>query len=278
MHPVIPRALALLALLAAAPHAAGAQTRLNAGTTAGRLGDNDGQAGGRYYDEYRYVGRRGERLRIELWSTRFDPYLVVWHRGVRTPLASNDNIDQDNRSSRIIITLPADTVYVIRVTSSPTRPRATGRYQLSLQSDSGPIARDDPPRPPTSYPAPPPPPPATRQLSVCVVLDGELREVSALYNSLAQDTTYNGQPFSVAFPLSGYGAGAEWYLNNEPIRVNGRTYAKFSVPRVLHVTAVTRLGEYRGVPVFVERGMTGTPEVIYVPVRPGCEFQPYEMR
>jgi hypothetical protein len=28
--------------------------------------------------------------------------------------------------------------------------------------------------------------------------------------------------------------------------------------------------------VFTEASATGTPDVIYIPVRPGCEFQPYQ--
>ncbi|MBW3571943.1 MAG: hypothetical protein KY467_12640, partial [Gemmatimonadetes bacterium] len=75
----------------------------------------------------------------------------------------------------------------------------------------------------------------------------------------------------------GYAAGATWYINNEPIMVNGRRYVRYGLPRVLGVNEVTRTAEYQGVPVFVEAGAQGTPEVLYIPVRPGCEFQPYQL-
>ncbi|HEX8272093.1 MAG TPA: hypothetical protein VF615_05545, partial [Longimicrobiaceae bacterium] len=48
------------------------------------------------------------------------------------------------------------------------------------------------------------------------------------------------------------------------------------LPRVVGVTEVSRTGEYQGVGVFTEASATGTPDVIYIPVRPGCEFQPYQ--
>jgi hypothetical protein len=43
------------------------------------------------------------------------------------------------------------------------------------------------------------------------------------------------------------------------------------------VNEVTRTADFQGVPVFAEAGATGATEVLYVPVRPGCEFQPYQL-
>jgi hypothetical protein len=110
------------------------------------------------------------------------------------------------------------------------------------------------------------------------VQGGALTEVTARYNTASGDTTYQGRPFSQAFPATtGYAAGATWYINNEPITVNGRRYVRYGLPRVLGVSEVTRSADYQGVTVFAEAGATGTPEVLYVPVRPGCEFQPYQL-
>jgi hypothetical protein len=58
--------------------------------------------------------------------------------------------------------------------------------------------------------------------------------------------------------------------------VMNRRYVKYGLPRVLGVNEVTRVGEFQGVPIFAEAGRTAPYEVIYVPVRPGCEFQPYQ--
>jgi hypothetical protein len=139
-----------------------------------------------------------------------------------------------------------------------------------------------PPPPPvveTTPPPPPPPPPAvTRDIQVCVVEGGALRNVTATYNTQTADTMYQGRRFNEAFPATtGYAGGATWYINTEPITINGRRYVKYGLPRVLGVTEVTRTAEYQGVSVFAEAGATGTPEVVYVPVRTGCEFQPYQL-
>jgi hypothetical protein len=102
--------------------------------------------------------------------------------------------------------------------------------------------------------------------------------VSPLAVLYVADTFVNGQAFSTAYPATtGYAAGATWYINNEPITVNGRRYVKYGLPRVLGVNEVTRTADFMGVPVFAEAGATGTTEVLYVPVRPGCEFQPYQL-
>jgi len=111
-----------------------------------------------------------------------------------------------------------------------------------------------------------------------VVQNGTLMMVTAQYNTATSDTTVNGQRFATAYPATtGYAAGATWFINNEPIMVNGRRYVKYGLPRVIGVNDVTRTGEFMGVPVFAEAGATPTTEVVYVPVRPGCEFQPYQL-
>jgi hypothetical protein len=124
---------------------------------------------------------------------------------------------------------------------------------------------------------PQPQPDDIRQINVCVVENGQLREVQAQYNATRGDTTVNGQAFSTAYPsTTGYAAGATWYINSDVITVGGQRYVKFGLPRVLGVNEVTRTTDFQGVPVFAETGATGTPDIIYVPVRTGCEFQPYQ--
>jgi hypothetical protein len=135
-----------------------------------------------------------------------------------------------------------------------------------------------PPPPPPVETTPPPPPPAmnpTRDIQVCVVENGMLRNMTVQYNTQTGDTTMNGQRFAPS--MTGYAAGATWYINTEAITVGGRRYVRYGLPRVLGVNEVTRTGEFQGVSVFSEAGATGTPEVVYVPVRPGCEFQPYQL-
>jgi hypothetical protein len=157
----------------------------------------------------------------------------------------------------------------------------TGRLVIGLKAMFGNLIPPPPavmaPPPPVVAPPPPPPPPVVivdRDIRVCVVENGALREVRAMYNTQTGDTTVNGQPIPAT---TGYAAGATWYINNEPITVGGRRYVRYGLPRVLGVSEVTRTADYMGVPVFAEAGALGTPEVLYVPVRPGCEFQPYQL-
>jgi hypothetical protein len=162
----------------------------------------------------------------------------------------------------------------------------TPRLVLGLKAAFGNLIPPPPPPvelppPPPPQMTPPPPPPVVnnnRDIQVCVVEGGALRNVTATYNTQTSDTTYQGRRFNEAFPATtGYAGGATWYINTEPITINGRRYVKYGLPRVLGVTEVTRTGEFQGVSVFAEAGATGTPEVVYVPVRTGCEFQPYQL-
>ncbi len=130
-----------------------------------------------------------------------------------------------------------------------------------------------PPPPPQEVPPPPPPAPVgptLQDISVCVLQNGQLTTVTAQYNPATGDTT------GVPTVTDGYAANASWFINNEPITFNNRRYVKYGLPRVLGVTEVTSIGNFQGVPVFAEAGATGAPDVIYIPVRTGCEFQPYQ--
>lgn len=147
----------------------------------------------------------------------------------------------------------------------------------------------EPPAPePPSAPTPPPAPPAAAPdtLAICVIEQGELREVAATYDPRTGDTLVAGRPFSAVFPAAGgYAANAPWYVDNLPFDYGGRCYIKYGLPRFVRFGEMRRLGWYhRGVPLFAERAEREAPgyrpgdlpPVIYVPVRPGCEFQTYQ--
>jgi hypothetical protein len=111
-----------------------------------------------------------------------------------------------------------------------------------------------------------------QDISVCVLQSGQLTNVTAQYNPATGDTT------GVPQVTEGYAANATWYINNEPVTFNGRRYVKYGLPRVLGVTEVSNVGTYQGVPVFAETGGNQQrPDVLYIPVRTGCEFQPYQV-
>lgn len=52
---------------------------------------------------------------------------------------------------------------------------------------------------------------------------------------------------------------------------------KYGYSRVMGVHEIVRAGEHRGVGIYVAVVDTVDPQVIYVPVRPGCVFQPYQI-
>lgn len=143
-------------------------------------------------------------------------------------------------------------------------------------------ARSGPPPPaaPTPVAAAPVEPPvprySPRDILYCVVRNGELEVVPLEYNTRNSDSTYQGAPLAQAFPLdSTYAEAAEWFATNEPIRMDGRVFVRYGDPRVLGVQELTPVGAYRGVRVFADAGGHLPPERVYLPVRPGCQFQPY---
>jgi hypothetical protein len=120
--------------------------------------------------------------------------------------------------------------------------------------------------------------PSMQTIQICVITNGMLRHLQAQYNPLTGDTTVANQAFSRAHPVTSppYAVSARWFIANEPITFQSRRYVKFRGPRVMGAGDLSRAGEYQGVTVFVEAGAPARPEVIFLPVRPGCEFQPYQ--
>jgi hypothetical protein len=163
----------------------------------------------------------------------------------------------------------------------------TGRLTAGLKFGFGELAPAVVPPPvippPTPAPVTPPPPvaPTTRTITICVVENGMLREVSATFTPSTGDTTVNNQAFRTAFPTTAptYASGATWYINNDSITVADDEYVRFGVARVITPPSqLTRVGEFQGTPIFAQTGEESPQEVLYVPLRPGCEFQPYQLR
>lgn len=129
------------------------------------------------------------------------------------------------------------------------------------------------------------PPVAARTVESCVVSGGRLMSVRLEVQPATGDTTFQGQPFRVAFPLTAeYAQEAEWYRTNEPIpesvwpQDSARgDYVKYGPPRVLRPDTLVRIGTHHGVGVFA--ALDDVPAkygIIYVPIRPGCWFHFYQ--
>lgn len=111
---------------------------------------------------------------------------------------------------------------------------------------------------------------------VCVVQDGQVREIVAEHDPHSSDTTIGGTPLRSLYPplTPPYLAGAEWYARDEMVVFEQRRYVRYGLRRVIGAVLLTRVGEFRGIPLFAE-SRQGAFRIVYALVNPGCEFQPY---
>lgn len=71
-----------------------------------------------------------------------------------------------------------------------------------------------------------------------------------------------------------------FYLKGEPVTLNGKTFVKYGLPRVLTAAELnpSPLGAKDGVPFYLAKDDVGA-EVAYLLTQPvGCEFQPYVVK
>lgn len=116
-----------------------------------------------------------------------------------------------------------------------------------------------------------------QELRLCVLLDDDLRYVAGQRHLLTGDTLVDGKPFRNVYPASTppYALNAPW-LYKELITLRGATYTAYGPPQILTPDGLIRVGEFRGIPLFAEEGTQNSrPGMLLVPLRPGCEFQPY---
>ena len=101
-------------------------------TVQGELSARSGRAGdASLYDLYQFRGRAGERVRLSLSSSAFEPYLSVHRAGQANDLAFAR--DHGQRSAEVALTLPADGDY--EIWANAATPGQTGRYSLWLGRD-----------------------------------------------------------------------------------------------------------------------------------------------
>lgn len=85
--------------------------------------------------------------------------------------------------------------------------------------------------------------------------------------------------------VSGYAEQQMWFRNDASIDLDGRDYVKFGRihrfnPAGLRAKGLDlrRVGEYRGVPLYQVVPGPERPDLLFVPLRPGCLFYPYQWR
>jgi Bacterial pre-peptidase C-terminal domain len=94
-------------------------------------GDRVMRSDGSLYDTYTFEGNAGQQVTINLYSSDFDPYLIL-NAPEGKKVGENDDRSQDNRDSELIMTLPITGTYTV-VANSYTQGNG-GNYQLMLRS------------------------------------------------------------------------------------------------------------------------------------------------
>jgi hypothetical protein len=122
------------------------------------------------------------------------------------------------------------------------------------------------------------------KVNKCVIENGVLKTVVTDYDPATGNSyiTVNGsqKSFDLVYPESGkdYAISTSWYASTNPITVNGKNYTKYGYPRILGTTDIKKWTMFNQVGVYVEAGLDiKDVEVIYIPTRRGCEFQPYQI-
>lgn len=124
--------------VAQGPEPAPAQAIEIGATVQGELAAGDGKSeSGRFADAYRFSGREGQRVRIDMSSSDFDTYLQLFDDS-RVSLAEDDDGAAEGTDSRLTFTLPRTGAYIVEARAFSEE---TGGYVLT-------IAEIEPERPP----------------------------------------------------------------------------------------------------------------------------------
>lgn len=116
------------------PRSAPATLSISPGQTVrGKLEASDSKAeDGSYFDGYRFSGRQGQRVVVQLRSNDFDAYLALYDAKGDELSTNDDGEGEDGTDSHIDFTLPADGDYVIR--ANTLTEGETGDYILGLST------------------------------------------------------------------------------------------------------------------------------------------------
>jgi hypothetical protein len=136
---------------------------------------------------------------------------------------------------------------------------------------------------------PPLPRPPEEPVEVCVMIDDELRLITATYFPESRDTLVGTVQFRVAHPLvaPSYAAAAPWFTQTDSLRFTAelpaeqqeeQLYVRFGLTRRMQPEQLRRVGRHQGTVLFAEVGAQAPYPALYVPVRPGCILQPYQFR
>jgi hypothetical protein len=110
-------------------------------------------------------------------------------------------------------------------------------------------------------------------VTTCVASGSQLTpfQMAAGDTAAFQDSLRRAHPA----PSPGYAAEQPWFSGKGWIPFHQQPWSKASVPRFLDLRLLRRVGEHEGVGVYAEHRAWWRVHAVYLPVRAGCEFQPY---
>jgi hypothetical protein len=125
-----------------------------------------------------------------------------------------------------------------------------------------------------------PPPPVEQAIEMCVMVDGEFRNIAMLRRPDTGETMVlvNGerQPLAAVYPTATVVPSPEWVSRGEAITIGTTNYQPFGVTRAASPGELSRRGQVQGHDYFTAPNESITsPTVVYFLAGPECVVQPY---
>jgi len=266
----------------------------------GSLSEGDAVAGDdSLYDCYSFSLRQGQSATIRMSSNEFDTYLSVFPGGTceGEEIESDDDGADDGTNSLLTLSNPGAGTYSVRANSLGEG--ETGDYVLQLTSGAGGASQvatdaqaglntflgEDRVRVRGAWSGPFA---SLRDTQTCAYAPGwrQMRQYVGRQDAQNRAVMMDGEQKTLQQAGLTYAEGRPWFVNNDKLRINGFTYVRYGLPRVLGFGEISYHAEHDGVLVAAETGWRTNgfnedprrPDVVYVLVRPiNCEFQPYQV-
>ncbi|CAN5715726.1 hypothetical protein BH23GEM6_BH23GEM6_24540 [soil metagenome] len=122
-------------------------------------------------------------------------------------------------------------------------------------------------------------PPVERAIEICLYIDRNFQIVTGLVRPTEGDTLVlvggERRPFSEVYANANRFAQPAWLTVGDQVTIGTSQYNRFGVSRSVRPGELQHAGQIDGVDYFVMQGERGAPAVVYFPVAPDCEVQPY---
>jgi hypothetical protein len=220
-----------------------------------------------FFDCYRLALGSGQGAAVTMTAS-FDTYLAAYAGGDCSGATIQTNDDDEvagGTNSRIVLSGLPSGAYSVRANSLGAN--VTGAYTFAVAGIAAAPARSrwaD----------------WTIESQACLYRPGSARIVEGVGKRDSEGYVLLSDGRETTLEAFGYTEGRtrEWLISNAPVRLGGRTFVKYGLPRILGFDEVVYFAEHDGVLFAAEPG-SARPEVVYALVQGvGCEFQPYQVQ